>query len=136
MPDFIRVYRVKGVTTITLNRPGVMNAINPEMHLELERAFDEFASDAEQQLCVITGAGDRAFCAGSDLKAGARDRGFSYSKHGYAGVARPTVASWLTMPPAAKSAGALRSVIPGEWVNRAAAKARGVVEAASSRQHP
>ncbi len=46
-----------------------MNAINAQMHHELQAAFDAFAADAEQLVCVVTGAGDRAFCAGSDLKA-------------------------------------------------------------------
>jgi enoyl-CoA hydratase/carnithine racemase len=52
----------------------------------LQSAFDEFAADSEQQVCLITGVGERAFCVGSDLKAGARDQGFTYPKHGYAGL--------------------------------------------------
>src|ERR1700761_4057397 len=86
MPDMISVAMADRVTTITLNRPEVMNAINPQMHLELQAAFDEFAASEEQLVCVMTGAGERAFCAGSDLKAGARERGFSYPKNGYAGL--------------------------------------------------
>jgi len=86
MYGYIAVDRTGQVTTITFNRPQVMNAINPEMHYELQAAFDEFAADHQQLICVITGAGDRAFCAGSDLKAGARDSGFTYPRHGYAGL--------------------------------------------------
>jgi enoyl-CoA hydratase/carnithine racemase len=86
MPDTIVVEQASQVTTIRLNRPQVLNAINPEMHLELQVAFDEFASDSSQRICIITGAGERAFCVGSDLKAGARDRGFTYPRHGYAGL--------------------------------------------------
>jgi enoyl-CoA hydratase/carnithine racemase len=85
--DFITVETAGGVTTITLNRPQVMNAINPPMHAELQAAFDAFAADADQHVCVVTGAGERAFCAGSDLKAavqaGARA---PYPADGYAGL--------------------------------------------------
>ena len=42
---FITVETADRVTTITLNRPAVMNAINPEMHAELQVAFDDFAAD-------------------------------------------------------------------------------------------
>ena len=82
--QFINVATVGRVTTITLNRPRVMNAINPAMHEELQQAFDDFSTDPEQQLAVVTGAGDRAFCAGSDLKE--RDPNRAYPKNGYAGL--------------------------------------------------
>lgn len=86
-PEFIHVSYADRVTTITLNRPAVMNAINPQMHVELQGAFDAFADDDEQFLCVVRGAGERAFCAGSDLKAIAKEgthRG--YPADGYAGL--------------------------------------------------
>ena len=82
--DFITVARTDRVTTVTLYRPEVMNAINPQMHAELQAAFDDFAADPEQFVCVITGSGDRAFCAGSDLKV--LDRHGRYPKNGYAGL--------------------------------------------------
>src|SRR5579872_822811 len=64
-----------------------MNAINATMHCELQNAFDTFAADPDQFICVVTGAGERAFCAGSDLKAGARGIfGAAYPKDGYAGL--------------------------------------------------
>lgn len=86
--EFLKIDCRQHVTTITLNRPSVMNAINPAMHHEMQAALDMFASDPKQYLCVITGAGDRAFCAGSDLKAAAQN-GISsgkYPKNGYAGL--------------------------------------------------
>jgi enoyl-CoA hydratase/carnithine racemase len=52
------------ITRIVLNRPAVMNAINQEMHDDLQLAFDEFSADADQYLCVISGAGERAFFCG------------------------------------------------------------------------
>ncbi len=75
------------VTRLTLNRPAVLNAINQKMHDELQRAFDQFAGDDDQYLCVIRGAGDRAFCAGSDLKSIAeRGQPHVYPEGGYAGL--------------------------------------------------
>ena len=86
--EMISVEYVDHITHITLNRPGVLNAINPEMHAELQRAFDAFAGDDQQWICVVKGAGDRAFCAGSDLKAIAKAGGKRqpYPKDGYAGL--------------------------------------------------
>jgi enoyl-CoA hydratase/carnithine racemase len=54
---------------VTLNRPEVMNALHGEAHDELETVWDEFAADNDLWLAIITGAGDRAFSAGNDLKA-------------------------------------------------------------------
>jgi crotonobetainyl-CoA hydratase len=76
------------VTTVTLNRPQVMNAINGLMHVELQAAFDAFAAADDQWICVAAGAGERAFWAGSDLKAAvATGVGqASYPQNGYAGL--------------------------------------------------
>src|SRR5260370_9140413 len=83
---FIVVRRSSQVTTITLSRPEVMNAIHPPMHAEVQRALDAFAEDAEQRVCVLTGAGERAFCAGSDLKfAAASESGIGAGKRAYPG---------------------------------------------------
>lgn len=84
--QFITVKKEGHVTTITLNRPEVMNAINHAMHHELQSAFDDFAADVGQHICVVTGAGDRAFCAGSDLKAAVADGHRDYPRSGYAGL--------------------------------------------------
>lgn len=73
------------VTTVRLNRPDQLNAINPDMHDELEAAFDAFAADPDQFICVVTGIG-RGFCAGSDLKAASRGEYRPYPAHGYAGL--------------------------------------------------
>ena len=85
--DFIRTQTRGRVTTIILDRPAVMNAINPVMHQELQAAFDAFAADDDQFVCVGTGAGDRACCAGSDLKAPVpADGKRAYPRCGYAGL--------------------------------------------------
>jgi enoyl-CoA hydratase/carnithine racemase len=75
------------ITHITLRRPEVLNAINQVMHDEMQDAFDEFAADNEQQICVVRGAGGRAFSAGSDLKAiAAAGQPNVYPRSGYAGL--------------------------------------------------
>jgi enoyl-CoA hydratase/carnithine racemase len=84
--QYITVETTDRITTITLNRPEVMNAINAAMHHELQAAFDAFAADPDQFICVVTGAGERAFCAGSDLKAASQGGHRDYPKSGYAGL--------------------------------------------------
>ena len=83
--DFITSEVAGGVRTITLNRPEVLNAINADMHWELEEAFNQFAAAADEHVCVITGNG-RGFCAGSDLKAAVAEGRRPYPPHGYAGL--------------------------------------------------
>jgi enoyl-CoA hydratase len=58
------------VTIIRFNRPEVHNCIGPTTHQELVKAWTHFRDDAEAKVAVITGTGDKAFCAGGDLKAG------------------------------------------------------------------
>ncbi len=59
------------VTTITINRPEVRNAVNGEVAERLGAALDAADRAPETAVVVVTGAGDRAFCAGADLKANA-----------------------------------------------------------------
>jgi enoyl-CoA hydratase/carnithine racemase len=56
------------VVTVTLDRPQQMNAMNTAMGEDLLACFTALAADAEARAVVFTGAGDRAFCAGGDLK--------------------------------------------------------------------
>src|ERR1022692_2261495 len=56
------------VAYVTLNRPERLNAINPQMETELRWIWRDFDDDNECWVAVVTGAGDRAFCAGADLK--------------------------------------------------------------------
>lgn len=57
------------IATITINRPGQMNAIDAAATRSLRDAVQRFESDEDAWVAIITGAGDRAFCAGMDLKA-------------------------------------------------------------------
>lgn len=66
--EFCKTERDGKLYIVTINRPEVMNACHPPTHVELEKAFDEFAADPELWVAIVTGAGDRAFSAGNDLK--------------------------------------------------------------------
>jgi enoyl-CoA hydratase/carnithine racemase len=56
-----------GVAEITLNRPEKMNALTPEMLVRLDQAWAGISQDPEVRVVILTGAGERAFCAGADL---------------------------------------------------------------------
>ncbi len=56
------------VAYVTVNRPEVMNALHPPARAELEQVWEDFAADDSLWVAILTGAGERAFCAGSDLK--------------------------------------------------------------------
>lgn len=67
MPSTV-TYELDGhVATITLDRPESLNAINGEMRIELNAAWERFRDSPDAWVAIITGAG-RAFCAGADLK--------------------------------------------------------------------
>ncbi len=68
LPPTIRYEKTGHIVTITINRPDAMNAITGEMSAALDAVFDEFSSDPDAWVAVFTGAGDKAFCAGFDLK--------------------------------------------------------------------
>ncbi len=53
---------------VTLNRPEVMNALHPPLKQELNSVWADFIADPEMWVAILTGAGERAFCAGTDLK--------------------------------------------------------------------
>jgi enoyl-CoA hydratase/carnithine racemase len=56
------------VATVTIDRPDVLNAIDLATEAELQRIWRELEREDEVRLVVLTGAGDRAFCVGADLK--------------------------------------------------------------------
>ena len=84
--EHIRVDREGHVTIITLNRPDVMNALHSPAHFEMHEALDAFAADHEQWVGIITGAGERAFSAGNDLKHQATGGEMRSPPTGFAGL--------------------------------------------------
>jgi enoyl-CoA hydratase/carnithine racemase len=64
------IYEKKGhIAYITINRPEVMNALHYDANVELGEIFNDFKQDDESWVAIFTGAGERAFSAGNDLKA-------------------------------------------------------------------
>ena len=57
-----------GIARITFNRPAKLNAMTLAMYDELGRAFKTAGEDDQVRVVILTGAGDRSFCAGADLK--------------------------------------------------------------------
>lgn len=74
MSQYSKVERDGHLMVVTINRPEVYNALHPMANHELSDAFDAFAADPELWVAIITGAGDKAFCAGNDLKYHAAQR--------------------------------------------------------------
>ncbi|HJP03747.1 MAG: enoyl-CoA hydratase-related protein [Gammaproteobacteria bacterium] len=68
MMQFIEYSLENHVARITINRPQVRNALNPETYYALSQVCDQVEQDDDVWLAVITGAGDKAFSAGRDLK--------------------------------------------------------------------
>jgi E-phenylitaconyl-CoA hydratase len=56
------------IATVTLNRPEAMNSLDPESLVELNDAFQRANTDQDVRVVILTGAGETAFCTGSDLK--------------------------------------------------------------------
>ena len=78
----------EGVARVTLNRPEVRNALNEALLRELESTLRRLEDDPAARVVVLRGAGDRAFCAGADLKKVA-DRGTTLqARESFGGLAR------------------------------------------------
>ena len=82
--EYVLVERQGPVTIVTINRPAVYNALHRPAHLEMHDVFTRFAEDSQQWVAIVTGAGDKAFCAGNDLKyqAAGGERGWGASGFG------------------------------------------------------
>jgi enoyl-CoA hydratase/carnithine racemase len=83
---FSTVTRKGPITIVTLSRPEVYNALHTDAHFELQKVFDDFCADPEQWVAIVTGAGDKAFCAGNDLKWQAAGGKRGWNTSGFAGL--------------------------------------------------
>ena len=83
---FSKVTRNGPITIVTLARPEVYNALHIDAHFELNKVFDDFCADPEQWVAIVTGAGDKAFCAGNDLKWQAAGGKRGWDNGGFAGL--------------------------------------------------
>ncbi|HAA33809.1 MAG TPA: crotonase [Firmicutes bacterium] len=68
MYQFLKLEKEPPLAYITINRPEVMNALSNALTEELGQAFDEVEKDEEIRVLIITGAGEKAFMAGADIK--------------------------------------------------------------------
>jgi len=85
--EFCSTERDGRLLIVTIERPEVMNALHPPANFELEEVFNEFCGDPDLWVAIITGAGDRAFSAGNDLKFQAESGGgVSSPPTGFAGL--------------------------------------------------
>ncbi len=84
--QFSTVTRRGPITIVTLSRPEVYNALHTDAHVELHEVFNGFAADPEQWVAIVTGAGDKAFCAGNDLKWQAAGGKRGWAASGFAGL--------------------------------------------------
>jgi len=90
--EFVEYEKRDRIAFVTINRPEVMNALHPPANDELSRVWDDFAADPETWVAILTGAGERAFSAGNDLKYTALHGVPRMPKGGFAGlVAREDV---------------------------------------------
>ncbi|GAA1784568.1 crotonobetainyl-CoA hydratase [Luedemannella flava] len=68
MTEHVRYAKKDHVAYVTLNRPEVLNAMDLQTHAELGEIWDDVERDDDMRVVVLTGAGDRAFSVGQDLK--------------------------------------------------------------------
>lgn len=89
-PDFetIKLDIVDGIATLTLHRPEKMNAFTGKMMHEIIAAFDVTDANDSVRAVIVTGSGERAFCAGADLSEGAKT--FDYEARAGSGEAGRT----------------------------------------------
>ncbi len=84
--EFVRVSREGRLTIVTIDRPAAANALHAQAQREMAAVFDAFAADDEQWVAIVTGAGDRAFCAGHDLKQQAESGDMFTPASGFGGL--------------------------------------------------
>jgi crotonobetainyl-CoA hydratase len=97
----VLVERRGNVLVITINRPDARNSVNGAVSIGLGDALQQAQEDADVRAVVITGAGDKSFCAGADLKAVSRRENIYHPDHadwGFAGyvhhfIDKPTIAA-------------------------------------------
>jgi crotonobetainyl-CoA hydratase len=66
--EFSTVQREGQLLVVTINRPERLNALHPPTNVELAEIFDRFSADRDLLVAILTGAGDKAFSAGHDLR--------------------------------------------------------------------
>jgi len=84
--EFCKIERNDRILEVTINRPEARNCLTPEANFELEHVFNLFEKDRSLWVAVLTGAGEKAFCTGNDLKYSASGKPFWVPETGFAGL--------------------------------------------------
>ena len=63
----LRIEKAEGIAVVTINRPKVLNALNIETVSEIKQVFTALCDDAEVQAVILTGEGEKSFCAGANI---------------------------------------------------------------------
>lgn len=84
--EHVLVARDGHVLEITINRPEARNALFPAAHEELAEIFDAFFADRDLWVAILTGAGEKAFCAGNDLVYSSSGKPNYIPKSGFGGI--------------------------------------------------
>jgi len=86
--QFVQYEKRGHIAYVTFNRPERMNALHPPCHVEMDGVWDDFVADKSMWVAIVTGAGDKAFSAGNDLRYTAEHRGepMPRNKGGFAGI--------------------------------------------------
>ncbi|MGL4497413.1 MAG: enoyl-CoA hydratase-related protein [Beijerinckiaceae bacterium] len=82
----ITLTREDALLWIAIDRPHVLNALDPPAHRELDAALNLYRDDSTLRVAILTATGDKAFCAGSDIKARAQTNADDYPASGYGGL--------------------------------------------------
>ena len=95
MIDEVRLERANHVARVTIDRPRVLNAIDSGTQARLNAIWDEIECDPDVRVVILTGAGDRAFCAGADMSEQAiKKTGLEYwastDRNGFGGLSLRT----------------------------------------------
>jgi dehydration protein DpgD len=99
----VRYEKKDQVAYVTLDRPAVLNAMDQRTHTELAAVWDDIEADDDVRVAVLSGAGNRAFSVGQDLKERARLNGdagrpTSFGSRGQSGCPRLTERFTMTTP--------------------------------------
>src|SRR5207249_1798248 len=89
MPGFIKTEMEDRLAIITVNRPDALNALNSTVLRELSMAIEHLSMAADVGAIILTGAGDRAFVAGADIKEMANLSGLEMQRFSGPGRAGP-----------------------------------------------
>ena len=84
--EFCTVEKNDHIWEITINRPESMNALHPPANFELEAVFNDFAADSSAWIAILSGAGEKSFSTGHDLKYQASGNKIEVPPTGFAGL--------------------------------------------------